>query len=195
MDFSNIYTKYYRTIYNLSFRILGNSELAKDITQETFEKLYNSSKMNFTQEDTDKLINIIKQESNIFTSKQKEQLINRIKWKSSLSNEDKERFRKKIEEELNIPDPIVNTLPLYHTLKIDSDNNLLVFVYVDKEKTIECKVYTLEGKYICDTKFVSDEYKIDISKFQFYDRYVYGLFPLKETEGISLRLVKMKLTN
>lgn len=42
MDFSNIYTKYYRTIYNLSFRILGNSELAKDITQETFEKLYNS---------------------------------------------------------------------------------------------------------------------------------------------------------
>ena len=42
MDFSNIYTKYYRTIYNLSFRILGNSELAKDITQETFEKLYKS---------------------------------------------------------------------------------------------------------------------------------------------------------
>ncbi len=40
MDFNNIYTKYYSTIYNLSCRILGNSELAKDVTQETFEKLY-----------------------------------------------------------------------------------------------------------------------------------------------------------
>lgn len=154
-----------------------------------------NKEINFTKEDTGKLINIIEQESNIFTSRQKKQYIEGIRWKSSLSNEDKDRFREKIEEELYIPDPIVNTLPLYHTLKIDSDNNLLVFVYVDKERTIECKVYTLEGEYICDTKFVSDEYKIDISKFQFYDRYVYGLFPLKETEGIPLRLVRMKLIN
>lgn len=39
MDFDNIYLEYFKPIYQFCYRIVGDADLARDKTQETFVKL------------------------------------------------------------------------------------------------------------------------------------------------------------
>lgn len=43
MDFRQIYKHHYKTVFGFCYRMIGDMEIAKDISQETFTKLYELS--------------------------------------------------------------------------------------------------------------------------------------------------------
>ena len=89
--------------------------------------------------------------------------------------------------------------PYYKYLQVDEEGNILVF------KNFECidncpvvfQVYSPEGKYIYETIIDQGNYSFDIDNrfrnFQFTSHAVYGLFQLKDSDDISIRLMKMKI--
>jgi len=91
------------------------------------------------------------------------------------------------------------SFPYYNGIMVDSSGNILFSQVSDciKDCGARFKVYSPEGKYICDTK-------IDPGKFVYHYIYnffnilftedgIYGLFDLKGAEDIMLRLVRVKL--
>jgi hypothetical protein len=90
--------------------------------------------------------------------------------------------------------------PYYTNLLVDSAGNILVFLNdVDCKDNCEIRfrVYSPEGRYICTTKINKGkfDFKIDyrFKNILFTEHGIYGLFQLKGTEDISLRLVRVKL--
>jgi hypothetical protein len=89
-------------------------------------------------------------------------------------------------------------LPYYNYLMTDNEGNILVF------KTSACigecekifQVYSPMGKYICETKIDEGIFNIpgDIrGKIAFTGQGILGLFDLKDSEDICLRLVKVNI--
>lgn len=90
-------------------------------------------------------------------------------------------------------------LPFYSKILVDTQGNILVF------KSTDCigdchqvfQVYSPEGKYICETRIDEGEFDFEIShlinNIIFTDKGIFGLFQLKNSEDISLRLVKVNL--
>jgi hypothetical protein len=104
---------------------------------------------------------------------------------------------KEMETDLGrISEPI--PLPAFATLIKDSDGNLLFFEYPKEENTNKFNVwiYERDGKFICQSSFVCDEYNLTInsSKMVFHNGYIYGLQLLKKANGVPLRLVRFKVT-
>ncbi len=102
-------------------------------------------------------------------------------------------------EKLSYKDYFDPYLPFYREILVDGDGNILIF------KTSECfekcnevfQAYSPGGKYICETTLDKGDYdfKID-SRFKnivFTKKAIFGLFQLKNSEDISLRLVKVDL--
>jgi hypothetical protein len=105
---------------------------------------------------------------------------------------------KEMEIDLNkISEPI--PLPAFSTIIKDSDGNLLFFEYPKEENANKFNVWIYEnnGKFACQSSFVSDEYNLEInpSKMVFHNGYIYGLQLIKKTTGVPLRLVRFKLTS
>jgi hypothetical protein len=105
---------------------------------------------------------------------------------------------KQMEADLSeISDPI--PIPTFSTIIKDSDGNLLFFEFPKEENTNKFNVwiYQNEGKFVCQSSLICDEYKIKInpSTLVFYNGYIYALANLKNTRGIPLRLVRFKITS
>ncbi len=121
-------------------------------------------------------------------------IADRINERPALSPE----FIKKYEK-LSYKDYFDPYLPFYREILVDGDGNILIF------KTSECfekcnevfQVYSPEGKYICETTLDKGDYdfKIDMrfKNIVFTKKAIFGLFQLKDSEDISLRLVKVDL--
>jgi hypothetical protein len=96
-----------------------------------------------------------------------------------------------------ISEPI--PLPAFSTIIKDSDGNLLFFEYPKEENANKFNVWIYEnnGKFVCQSSFVCDEYDLEInpSKMVFHNGYIYGLQLLKNTEGVPLRLIRFKITS
>jgi hypothetical protein len=88
-------------------------------------------------------------------------------------------------------------IPAISTIIKDSDNNLLFFEYPKEDDTNTFNVWVMQngGEFICQSSFVSDEYKLQInpSKMVFRDGMIYSLQALKNASGVPLRLVRFKL--
>ena len=90
-------------------------------------------------------------------------------------------------------------LPYYYNLLVDSDNNILIFVYTEVDSERRFQVYTFEptGRLVAETEIVSNEYELSFvprfNRLVFHGDDIYGILPLKETAGTPLRLLKMKL--
>jgi hypothetical protein len=95
-----------------------------------------------------------------------------------------------------ISEPI--PLPAFSTIIKDSDGNLLFFEYPKEENANKFNVWIYEnnGKFVCKSSFVCDEYNLEInpSKMVFNNGYIYGLQHIKNTTGVPLRLVRFKVT-
>lgn len=90
-------------------------------------------------------------------------------------------------------------LPLYREILVDGEGNILIF------KSSECfescnevfQVYSPEGKYICETTIYKGDYDFKIDRrfknIVFTKKAIFGLFQLKDSDDISLRLVKVDL--
>lgn len=84
-------------------------------------------------------------------------------------------------------------------LVYDIDGNLLFFEFPKEGDTNKFNVWIYEndGKFVCQSSFVCDDYDLAISpsKMVFYNGYIYGLQILKQTGGVLLRLVRFKLSS
>ena len=109
-----------------------------------------------------------------------------------------EKIIKEMEEDLGkITEPI--PIPVISTIIKDSDGNLLFFEIPKKENANKFNVWVYEnnGKFVCQSSFVCDDYDLVInpSKMVFHDGYIYSLQILKKADGNPLRLVRFSLKN
>lgn len=97
-------------------------------------------------------------------------------------------------DQIKGPKPI----PAFITIIKDSDGNLLFFEYPDKEKDNKFNVWVYEkgGNFVCQSRFVCDDYdlKINPSRMAFRNGYMYSLQNNKNASGIPLRLVRFRMT-
>jgi hypothetical protein len=90
-----------------------------------------------------------------------------------------------------------DNLPYYKRITVDADGNFLVFPnsLCKKDCEIVFRVYSPEGLYICTTKLNKGDYKFVINRnrqnFVFSSDGIYGIFDLKDSEDISMRLLKV----
>lgn len=110
--------------------------------------------------------------------------------------EAKAKFLKEMEEDLS---RITTTLarPCLSTVIKDSEGNLLYFEY-PKEKDanlFHVWVYSNDGGFVCESKFVSEDYDLIInpSRMVFRNGFLYSLQNAKGAKGIPMRLVRFKL--
>jgi hypothetical protein len=90
-------------------------------------------------------------------------------------------------------------LPLYSTIVMDSDGNVLVFEFTEEKDTNKFNVYSykMDGTLIGVSSFESKEYDLTFTHdtFVFHEGYVYAMAVRKNADGVPLRLVKFKLAN
>ncbi|NIR10846.1 MAG: 6-bladed beta-propeller [Candidatus Aminicenantes bacterium] len=90
-------------------------------------------------------------------------------------------------------------LPYYREILVDSEGNILVFKWTDCiGDCVEIfQVYSPDGKYICETRIDKGmfDFKIDsnMKNIIFTSRGIFGLFQLKDSDDVSLRLVKVDI--
>jgi hypothetical protein len=86
--------------------------------------------------------------------------------------------------------------PYYYDIKVDSDDNILVFKYTkNKDRVFRVyQVYSKDGNFICETTIDSESYKgLNIGRMKFFKGHLYGL--LSEKDGTEEEaLVKISLT-
>ncbi|MCP5052056.1 MAG: 6-bladed beta-propeller, partial [bacterium] len=93
-----------------------------------------------------------------------------------------------------------DNLPFYRDIIVDSEGNFLVFKWLacidDCPKTFQ--VYSPEGNFLRDTTFDEGEFDFEIDSISrsliFSKKGMFGLFQIKGSEDVSLRIVKFKLT-
>jgi hypothetical protein len=102
-------------------------------------------------------------------------------------------------DKLSFKDYFAPYLPFYREILVDEEGNILIF------KTSDCfenctevfQVYSPEGKFICETTIDKGDFDFKIDRrgknIVFMKNAIYGLFQLKDSEDISLRLVKVDL--
>jgi hypothetical protein len=90
-------------------------------------------------------------------------------------------------------------LTYYDYLMTDSEGNILVFPssHCWQNCEIRFRVYSPEGRYICTTRLNTGKFKFEnkypFERILFTTEGIFGLFELKDSEDISLRLVRVKL--
>ena len=89
-------------------------------------------------------------------------------------------------------------LPIYSTMIMDSDGNVLVFEYTEENESNKFRAYSynLNGTLIGVTSFECPGYDLSFTNdsFVFHGGYVYAVATKKNVEGVPLRLVKFRLT-
>lgn len=98
-------------------------------------------------------------------------------------------------EVIKSPDFYYQYMPYYYGIKIDSDDNILVFKYTEDKNHVfrVYQVYSKEGKFICETTLESGEFdNPNLRLLAFAKGNLYAILRLKE-DGSGIRLVKAKL--
>jgi hypothetical protein len=89
-------------------------------------------------------------------------------------------------------------LPLYSTVIMDSDGNVLVFEFTEEKGANKFNVYSYEmdGTLIGISSFETQEYDLTFTQdtFVFHDGFVYAMAVKKNANGVPLRLVKFRLS-
>ena len=86
--------------------------------------------------------------------------------------------------------------PYYYDIKIDSDNNVLVFKEGEENSFVhDLQVYSIEGKFLCESKLhLAKGWIHSKSKLlEFYNGYLYGLAQQSKGTSGKMRLIRMNL--
>lgn len=90
-------------------------------------------------------------------------------------------------------------MPYYYYLTVDSDGNILVFLYTEENEKHRFQVYSPEGTFICESVIDPGEYKIKlnskINSLLFSEGDLFALVALKDNTSIPLRLIKVNLSD
>lgn len=91
-----------------------------------------------------------------------------------------------------------DNLPIYSTVIMDSDSNVLVFEFTEEKDSNKFRAYSYnqKGALIGVTSFECPGYELSFTNdsFVFYGGYVYAVATKKNIDGIPLRLIKFRLT-
>jgi len=124
----------------------------------------------------------------------------RLSEERKLTDEELELIKAKYKEHFeSLKDKIKagDHLPLYSTVIMDSDGNVLVFEFTEEKNTNKFNVYSykMDGTLIGISSFETQEYDLTFTHdtFVFHDGYVYAMAVKKNADGVPLRLVKFKL--
>jgi len=89
-------------------------------------------------------------------------------------------------------------LPLYSTVIMDSDGNVLVFEFTEEKDANKFNVYSykMDGTLIGISSFETQEYDLTFTHdtFVFHNGYIYAMAVKKNADGVPLRLVKFRLS-
>ena len=92
-------------------------------------------------------------------------------------------------------------LPFFSNIILDDEGNFLVFEFTGKDDTksnvFNVIAYDKSGRRLARTSFVCDDYELNFSESTFVisKGYVYAMAKLKNSHGMPLRLVKLKISN
>jgi len=92
-------------------------------------------------------------------------------------------------------------LPFFSNIILDDEGNFLVFEFTNKEEKnsniFNVIAYISKGEKLASTSFLCDDYDLSFSEntFVISTGYVFAVAKLKNTSGMPLRLVKLKITN
>ena len=92
-------------------------------------------------------------------------------------------------------------LPYFSNIILDDEGNFLVFEFTGKDDSVNnifnVIAYDNTGKKLARTSFICDDYDISFSESTFVitNGYVYAVAKLKNSKGMPLRLVKLKIAN
>lgn len=118
-----------------------------------------------------------------------------------LTDEELELIRAKYKEHFeSLKDKITagDHLPLYSTVIMDSDGNVLVFEFTEKKDANKFNVYSykMDGTLIGISSFETPEYDLTFTHdtFVFHDGFIYAMAIKKNADGVPLRLVKFRLS-
>lgn len=113
--------------------------------------------------------------------------------------------KKELQEEalsvISQPGFFPDHMPYYYYMLVDSENNLLVFIYSADDATYRFRVYSLRagGTFICETEAISEDFELTLDnrfhEVRFHDDWLYGILVLKQISGIPLRLTRMSLSS
>ncbi len=105
---------------------------------------------------------------------------------------------------LNAPDSVLRTIespdfvyeymPYYYGIKVDSDDNILVFKYTEEENhTFRVyQVYSKEGKFICETELNNDQFETpNLRLIYFFNDNLYAL--IKPIHEDSIQLIRVDI--
>ena len=98
-------------------------------------------------------------------------------------------------EVIKSPDFYYQYMPYYYGIKVDSDDNILVFKYTEDKNHVfrVYQVYSKEGKFICETTLEPGEFdNPNLRLLTFAKGNLYTLLKSKK-DGSDIRLVKAKL--
>jgi hypothetical protein len=95
-------------------------------------------------------------------------------------------------EVIKSPDFYYQNMPYYYGIKVDSENNILVFKH-SKDKSHSFRVYQVysnEGKFVCETTLEPGEFENPSLRLSAFSKgYLFALLKLKDDKG-GLKLVK-----
>lgn len=89
-------------------------------------------------------------------------------------------------------------LPYYYEILVDTEGNILVFKWQDcfEDCNHIFRVYTPEGKYVCETRLINNSFKMTISNFKRNTSFTrQGIITILESDSEddeSIKLVKIK---
>lgn len=157
--------------------------------------------------DTGERMQITKQDREDYSNQMKERATASEKAINETTDEVmKEKYRRSAEQMRDLAERYLDPaqypghLPALSQAMLDSDGNLLIFLFTSEKDQNRFNVYAYDrdGGKIGESSFVSPDYNLDFSstKFIFHDGAVTGVQFLKERDSqVPLRLVRFKLKN
>jgi hypothetical protein len=133
-----------------------------------------------------------------YIDKYKDNYINFME-KGDASTKPSPAYEVKAVKRRSFKDQFDEYLPYYREILVDEDGNILIFKWTDCIG--DCRdifqVYSPEGKYICETVIDKGNFDFSIDRksnnIVFTRKGIFGLFQIKNTEDVSLRIVKVKV--
>ena len=89
-------------------------------------------------------------------------------------------------------------MPYYYNLLVDSDGNILVFLYTETNDIYRFQVYSPDGTYICESAIDPGKYKLKVYRnlipIVFFKGDLFAVVSEKDNPSVPPRLIKVNLS-
>ena len=116
-----------------------------------------------------------------------------------MEREQIEDYSEKIIRELSErPIKFPEHMPYYYNLIVDSDGNILIFLYTETNDIYRFQVYSPDGTYICESAIDPGEYKLKVYRnlipIALFKGDLFAVVSEKDNPSVPPRLIKVNLS-